>query len=248
MIVLNHGIPRSGTVLINAIVRALLQRAGIPSVAANPHGSEVCALLKTLQSGNADQHVATVIHTHSWDSSIAKLVSETRHLVGFVNHRDPRDVVVSLMKLHEHDIGSAVNMTMEAFRVFEMVCRDTEFMVIPYEGLISSRTRYILQIAQRLGLQPSLNEVAGVDEETSVARHRHIMDQVRSGKRERVLLRQNRNRVLVEDRDTLINDRHIQSGKAGRWREELDDKQKDALTRLFAPFIERYGYSAKDAP
>ncbi len=248
MIIMTLGIPRSGTVLVNAIVRALLARAGIPSVAANPHGPEVCALLETLQSGKTDQQVPTVIHTHSWERAIAERLKASRHVVGFVNHRDPRDVLVSLMKLHDHDFASAARMTMEAFKVFEMVCQDTDFMVIPYESLISDRRGYILQIAQRLHLQPRLDEVADVDEETSVANHRNIMEQVRSGKRKRLMHRQNRNRVLVEDRDTLINDRHIQSGQAGRWRNELDDQHKAAITRLLAPLIERYGYCPGDAP
>ena len=243
MIIMNAGVPRSGTILVNAIVRKLLESVGIPVVTANPHGPEVRVVLDKLQTDEPNRQSATIIHTHSWNAGVAQQANKLCRTSGFVNYRDPRDVVVSLMKLHDHDFATAAKLTMEAFRVFEIICHDTNFMIIPYELLISNRTGFIFQIAQRLGIWPSLDEIARVNEETSVSNHSKIMDQVRSGNRKRLIRVQNRNRVLIEDRDTLINDRHIQSGVIGRWRNELSAEHQADATRRFAHLIERYGYS-----
>lgn len=69
------------------------------------------------------------------------------------------------------------------------------------------------------------------------------MEQVQAGTRKKLAHRKNRKRVLVEDKETLINDRHIQSGSAGRWKTELTVEQQQMATERFAPILKRYGYS-----
>ena len=46
------------------------------------------------------------------------------------------------------------------------------------------------------------------------------------------------------DSTHLINDRHIQSGATGRWKEELTQDQQDEVNRTFAEVIARFGFDA----
>lgn len=242
MIVLNAGVPRSGTVLVNAIVRKLFAANGVTAVQANPHGEALPRLIRHLQDSGQDRHKTVLVHTHSWDTQSADLLRGCPWVTGFVNYRDPRDVCVSLMRLHEHDFKTAAKMTTASFQLFEATARQRGLMVIPYELLAADRPGHIFQIARQLGFWPGLDLVRRIDEETSVDRHRAVMEQVQSGEIDNLARRQNRNRVLVEDPSTLINDRHIQSGVSGRWRDELTPAEQEEANALFAVLLKTYGY------
>jgi len=242
MIVLNAGVPRSGTVLVNAILRALFQANKIAIAQANPHGPELPNLVRRLQETGQDRHRTVLVHTHSWDAETARLVTRTPYVTAFVNYRDPRDVCVSLMRLHEHDFDTAAEMTAQAFQIFAATVRDLDPMVIPYEYLTADPEGHIFQIARRLGFWPGRAQIADIVDATSAERHRQVMEQVQSGAIDGLARRQNRNRVLVEDPKTLINDRHIQSGRAGRWRSDLTEDQQRVANERFADIVTRYGY------
>ena len=242
MIVLNAGVPRSGTVLVNAILRKLFEGAGLPCATSNPHGPELPGLVQHLQQSGQDRHRTVLVHTHSWDHDTGRLLTGSPHCVAFANYRDPRDVSVSLMRLHDHDLDAAIEMTLTAFQVFDACVQTTDAMVIPYELLVADKPGHIFQIARKLGLWPGMDRVAAIDEETSVDRHRAVMEKVRARDLDSVVVRKNRHRELAEDPNTLINDRHIQSGASGRWRGELDADQVRVANERFAPILKRYGY------
>ena len=242
MIVLNAGVPRSGTVLVNAILRKLFEGAGVPVAQANLHGPELPQLVRRLRETGQDRHKTVIVHTHSWDNETAALLKGSAHFTGFLNYRDPRDVCVSLMRLHDHDFETAAQMTEASFRIFEAMARSADVMVIPYETLIVNQQALIFQIARRLGLWPGLDRVAEIEAETSLDRHRSVMEKVQARELDRLAERHNTNRVLVEDPDTLINDRHIQSGAYGRWRKELPSDLADVANERFSPILKRYGY------
>lgn len=243
MIVLNAGVPRSGTVLVNAILRELFRLRGVPHAQANPHGAELPKLVGRLIATGEARHKTVLVHTHSWDAETARLLAGSPHFTGFANYRDPRDVCVSLMRLHDHDFETAAEMTLGAFRLFEATCRDVDVMAIPYELLVTGTEATIFQIARRLGFWPTLAEVHAVAEATGQDRAREVMEKVQKREIEGLAVRQNRNRVLAEDPATLINDRHIQSGRSGRWRDELDAEAQARAADLFAPILVRHGYS-----
>ncbi len=243
MIILNAGVPRSGTVLVNAILRELLRENGVSAVQANPHGPALARLLATLRMNGHARHKTVLVHTHSWDVDAAREIAAMPDTVIFGNFRDPRDVCVSLMRLHEHDFETAAKLVFASFNALDNMCTATDVMTIPYELLTKEKPGHIFQIARRIGLWPRLDQVTRIDAATSIDRHRAVMDQVNSGEIDGLARRQNTNRVLVEDPRTLINDRHIQSGRTGRWRDELSaDQQADAAER-FRPLLERFGYA-----
>lgn len=242
MIILNAGIPRSGTVLVNAILRQILKRTGTGVTQANPHGEELPRLIHDLQRAGKDRHRAVLIHTHTWHEDATILLANSPWATGFINYRDPRDVCVSLMRLHDHDLATALKMTQNSFSQFEDTTVALDLMVIPYELLVQNPAAHIYQMAQRLGIWLGLDDVAKIEAATSADQHRKIMEKVRDGALDTLQQRHNRNRVLVEDTMTLINDRHIQSGASGRWQTELDEDQQERVNEAFAPLLKRFGY------
>ncbi|MEM7056416.1 MAG: sulfotransferase domain-containing protein [Pseudomonadota bacterium] len=243
MIIINAGIPRSGTVLVNAILRQILKLSGAAVSQANPHGDELPQLIRNIQRAGKDRHRAVVVHTHTWHSDATTLLANSPFVTGFINYRDPRDVCVSLMRLHDHDLEAAATMTTNSFTQFETTIAALDLMVIPYELLVREPSAHIFQIGRRLGLWLGMEDVAHIQDETSSEKHEAIMKKVQSGELDNLKKRSNRNRVLVEDTRSLINDRHIQSGASGRWRTELDEVEQAHVNEVFAPLLERFGYA-----
>ena len=247
MIILNAGVPRSGTVLVNAIIRELLRGVSQGVVQSNPNDAELVKLVRYVQQTGRHIHSSQLIHTHSWGPEVSKRLSNEVHLRAVVNYRDPRDVCVSLIKLHENDLALTMPVVETCFALMEDCARDTGALVLPYELLASYTPAAIFQIARHLGLWPGLDRVAEIAEATSIDKHRTIMEEVQAGTREKLQRRANRLRVLVEDKVTLINDRHIQSGISGRWKTELTDEQQQIVNARFKPILQKYGYEQVDA-
>ena len=139
-------------------------------------------------------------------------------------------------------------MTVAAFDHAASAARRTELELVHYDDLMRDRARLIAGMADRLGITLDAHEARTVAERTSIDRHRAVMHEVRSGRRPRLRARQNRHRTLVEDVDTLINDRHIQSGRTGRWRTELDPTQAAQATERFAEILDRYDFDTDESP
>lgn len=238
MIILNAGVPRSGTVLVNAVLRELLRRRGVTARSVNAHDAELPQLARKFRQAGPPM---LLLHTHSWDRETAALLGDAECL-GFANHRDPRDICVSLMRLHDLDFEAAAELVLAAFAAYEDLCRDLAVTKISYERLIAERRAHIIRIAEQLGFTPSPAEVAEVDQATSVKRHRRIMDQVKAEALPVLVERRNRNRILLEDPASLINDRHIQSGRPGRWRDELGSADQVMAAERFCDLLPRYGY------
>ena len=245
MIILNAGVPRSGTVLVNSIVRGLLAGVADEVTQTNPHGIELVQLVRRLQDTGGDRYRTTLVHTHSWGPEVARRLAGSAYLCALVNYRDPRDICVSMMRLHEHDLETTVKIVLQSWELMEDCLRDVDAMVIPYELLVAHRPAFVFQIARRLGYTPGMAEVDRIVEATDISRHRAVMERVQAGQIEGLQRRQNRNRTLAEDPETLINDRHIQSGATGRWREELTSDQQGVVCERFASILSRYGYAGE---
>ena len=71
MIVFHAGIPRSGTVLVGAIVRAIFEGAGKSVTQHNPHGAELPVLMSWLLETRQDRSGVDLVHTHGWPGTLA---------------------------------------------------------------------------------------------------------------------------------------------------------------------------------
>ncbi|MEM9046471.1 MAG: hypothetical protein AAGC81_17450 [Pseudomonadota bacterium] len=244
MIVLNTGVPRSGTVLTNAIIRGVLAHAGVAVTQANPHGDALPDVITRLTHSNDGSAVAHIVHTHSWDKTTEAICARLTDLHVFSSYRDPRDVCVSLMRLHDLDLDAALRMTIAGFALFEATCSGVAPVVIQYERLIAGKRSAIETVAQELALQIDTAGIMQIDEATSVSAHRQIVDAINRGELPNLVARQNRSRILYEDPVTLINDRHIQSGAIGRWQSELAMSDQERLCERLRPLTDQYGWDA----
>ncbi|MEP1538516.1 MAG: sulfotransferase domain-containing protein [Paracoccaceae bacterium] len=242
MIIINAGVPRSGTVLVNSIIRNLFQDVTPSILQENPNEDELLPLLKKIISNGEDKTRPCLIHTHSWSKEISTVLAAHSNKRVLVNYRDPRDVAVSLMKLHDHDFEYAARLTEASFAQIAKCIRGTHNLALPYELLIPGKRLAIYQIAQFLGFRPSMRQISIIDEETSIENHRSIMKSVQDGTLKTIIRKHNSNRVLAEDSVTLINDRHIQSGASGRWREEFPSTQHELITGRFTHILDNFGY------
>ena len=242
MIILNAGIPRSGTVLVNAMLRQLLLAEKVPVSVTNVSKSKLISVLKSLRRSGRERHRATLVHLHTWTAEATQLLSGSAWVTAFANYRDPRDVCVSLMRLHDHLLDEAAALTSISFDHFERFVSEIDPLIIPYELLVSSPKAHIFQIARHLGFWPGQQLVAEIERETSIEKHSQIMKQVQDRQLPKLITRENYRRTLFEDPHTMISDRHIQSGQSGRWKSELSPDDQARLTERFLPLLELYGY------
>ena len=239
MIVFNAGVPRSGTIFVNAIIRHL---SDDPVVQTNPHGSELLPTIRRLVSEGWNRSGTAIVHTHCWDDATSAIVLNQSGITGFLNYRDPRDVCVSYMQLHDMPFEEAASTILQYFSMFEEAGADTGWPLLRYEELVENPGQFVALIAAALTREPGEEAIDAILELASSERHRAIMQQVRNGQSPDITRRRNTYRTLSEDPGTLINDRHIQSGEFGRWRKELPPAGQQFLNQAFHGLIAAYGY------
>lgn len=237
MIILSLGVPRSGTTLVFNVLREILTRRGIGFRTVNTNYPETEAFFK-----NWDFRGNVLMHAHNVPSQMQNLMKH-RDTAAYFNYRDPRDVVISLMRLHDCSFEHSLKLVENAFAQLHTARKFRRIMFIPYDHLMGATDSLIFQIALRMGVFLSLNEVIEIREATSLEAHSKIMHDVASGSVP-VRQRNNSQRVLKESATHLINDRHIQSARSGRWRDELTPEQKQIATGRFNVVLEKLGFPA----
>lgn len=234
------GIPRSGTTWAFNVLRNIYSARGQKYETMNPQGIRETdeALHSVPESSNI------IIHFHDVTQKVIECARE-QNCVAFFNFRDPRDVVVSLMHLHDATFSEAVRMTTSAFNSMQSASRIPNLMLIPYEHIGVHAEALIFQMGLRLGqyLPPAI--VSEIADRNNITKHLKIMEQVssddeHSGARVKSIFSGRRN--VQYDTETLITDRHIQSGKSGRWRDELDDQEQEHLNLAFTAIVEQLGF------
>lgn len=241
MYVINGGIPRSGTVLVGEILRGLLHRRGYNVLRVNPQ--ERRHLPEFAQHiAEAEGRPAVLAHTHLVNSDCLEALARRDDGVVFWNHRDPRDALVSLIRLHDMSLEQGLH-SMEVYLTAADIARTADGVrAIRYERLVADTPRHIRRIAEVLGFEIDDAEVSALAEATSPARHAQIMQTVRAAASDRITTVKTLMREMREDPQTLINDRHLQSGRPGRWRDELSPEAQELVNERLSTWINAYGY------
>jgi hypothetical protein len=238
MLVLSLGVPRSGTVFVFNVLREIWTARGVEFSSVNTNYPETAAFLRRHDFlGNV------LLHAHNVLPEVQRVLPRP-DVRAFFNYRDPRDVVVSLMRLHDYTFEKCMELAEIAFAQYRQARNFPSILFIPYSRIASAPESLIAEIAGRIGVALETDEVARIRESTSIERHRDIMRAVGAGEVE-VQVRRNPRRVLRESRTHFINDRHIQSGAEGRWRTELSAEQRDIATRKFAPLLAELGLDSE---
>ncbi|WP_306151545.1 hypothetical protein [Roseovarius sp. MMSF_3281] len=240
MIIINAGIPRSGTVLVNAIIRRILEGQGeVESL--NPPASPGDMLREVMERGHAGRSV--VFHCHQWTAEDTQRIKALgAEAVSFCNYRDPRDCCVSLMRLHDHPLELSMANMRHYVRFHRQTLAATGGMAIRYEDLVADTPAHVSRIAGALGVELDAGRVAAICGATSQRAHARIAQAVAEGKGAGIKTIRNSRRTLREDSDTHLADRHIQSGRSGRWQQELSPEDQARLSEGLADDVRALGY------
>jgi len=241
MIILNFGIPRSGTVWAFNVFRKIWDGRQVAYRTASPNSiAQVDECVASL-----DLRENVIVHGHDLTPAVLQLAAHP-DVRPFFNYRDPRDVVVSQIRLHDVQLESAIQMTAAAYRhLTEALCLPG-ITVIPFTHIAEHAEPLIFQMATRLGILLKLSDVKAIAEQTSAKHHRRIMENVTAGgagdASGSIATAHLASRSIRYDQNHLITDRHIQSGKNGRWREELDADQQAEVQKRFTQLVDVLGF------
>lgn len=240
MLIINGGIPRSGTVLVGNLIRLMLERRGIAWLRYNPQERRhLPEFLEVARRVPPDP--AVIVHTHLIDADVLSALGRRDDAVLVWNHRDPRDALVSLVKLHDLTLAHGLRAMRAYCSAAELAVAHPGCLEIRYAELMSDLARHVERLASALSFTLQAGEVEELIAATSVSAHRQVMTALRDGAVPDMAEHQTRTRVLREDPRTLLNDRHIQSGKRGRWRTELAGAVQPEIAKELAPWITRFG-------
>lgn len=240
MVIINGGLPRSGTVFVGQILSAVLRLQGRDWTRYNPqerrHLPDFAGKVRGWQ-GPGD----LLVHTHLIDAEVTAALTSRPDSLLIWNYRDPRDALVSLCKLHDMALKDGLH-AMGIYLSAERVAAAARGVVhLRYETMVQDAPATIRRLAGCLGSDLDDAAVAQIADETSPERHTQLMQQLRRGTRPGHRITTLR-RTLIEDPETLINDRHIQSGASGRWRQELTAEQQAAVAEALGPAARVLGY------
>jgi len=236
MLILSLGVPRSGTILVFNILREILTRQQVEFRSVNTNYPETEAFLS-----QHDYKDNVLMHAHNVLPEVQKAL-QRRDVIAFFNFRDPRDMVISMMKLHDYPFEKCMELADISFAHYRIARKFPRLMFIPYDLLVEAPGAYVFHIAQRLGIFLPLNVVAAIEKATSLDAHKKVMRDVAAAKVD-VQIRKNPRRTLKESTTHFINDRHIQSGRSGRWRRELSPDQRKQSTEHFKDLLLELGYT-----
>jgi hypothetical protein len=156
-------------------------------------------------------------------------------------YRDPRDCVASMMTFANRTFDDAVQSIAQALLMLESVTRTSYALMVRYEDMLADPRGQIARINQFLGLSLEPAILARIDELCSLAASRRVCEELRKRPANAVLRSMESHRV---DPQTWLHDNHIQSGKPGRWKDEMEPYQVEILSQAFDPWLARLGYPA----
>ena len=242
MIIVNGGLPRSGTVLVGAMICGILRLQGRSWQRYNPQERRHLPQFAEQVRIRAPEDPVLLVHTHVIDRDVLAALAARRDAVAFWNCRDPRDAMVSLQHVHDLTLDSAIHAMRIYADIAHLAIDDAAVQALRYEDFIGRPDKLARQLGAALSAELTEAQVEGIVEETSTDSHRKVMDSVAAEQKPGVRVIRTLRRTMREDPETLINDRHIQSGASGRWRQELGDADQGRVTAALVTQIRNLGY------
>jgi hypothetical protein len=153
--------------------------------------------------------------------------------------RDPGDIIVSQMGLRDIGFDQALRMAGAAMVQLQNALQTPAIHLIPYRDIIDSPQACVFQMARSFGFILNVRERAAILESCTFEAKSAEVDRIRRGEGE-VTEAVTGTRRIRSNPHTLVTDRHIQSGKLGRWRGELTPDQQAIVERQFAQFYRMF--------
>lgn len=236
MLIVNGGLPRSGTVLVGLILQEVFAHHKLDFLSVNLHGDSLRSFVENYGSSPRSQYVNYLIHTHTWSDYF----SHNNGIV-FWNHRHPLDALVSIMELHDKTYEEGLKFMIASINDGKFM-EDRPRFSIPYELLTQHQEAYVNCIANLIGLPMHAKMCSSISDALSLAKVKNKVSQISSTEYIDKRYIKNSKRTMIEDSKTFLNDRHIQNGKYMRYKSELDEHQIVLATKALQPFLDKYGY------
>jgi hypothetical protein len=237
------GMLRSGSTWAFNVCRLMAQ------VSAGKNGQIGCGYMtleqteEFLQTNDGAVSALTVIKTHGVGPRASRMLKLGK-AKAVCTYRDPRDCVASMMSFAGEPFDVAVGRVRAGLEMMDAYTRRGQTLFIRYEDMIADRMAQIRKIAAHLEIVFEEHTLKRIDQITGLENTIEVCEQLRERPADQVYTLMN-HRV---DPQTWLHDNHIQSGKAGRFRQEMNGDQIQLLERMYAPWLDRLGYLDVEGP
>ena len=173
------------------------------------------------------------------------------HTLIIVPYRDIRDCIVSYMKFMHADFEYALQ-AMQHWNPTDVYFeRQTDnILIIRYDQIVNEPIRTIQKIDSFIGTGASFETIEEINEQFSRKKVEQKADGLKDISSSKILANattlgavENRDgSYRVFDKATGFQTGHITSHKSGRWREVLNEQQKQQLMEETTDWLEKYGF------
>lgn len=176
-----------------------------------------------------DQIVVTKLHV--WRPSLMNVTNnaDNCHIYAVVVIRDIRDVVVSLMHFKECDFKTAVQS--RAYINYKENWQDwmdemhDRSILVRYEDFMADRPGMVAHVAEFMGLPIDMEEATRIANKWGIKRNKKRAE----------------DKHAIRSRDYMA-ERHIHSGAAEQWRNELSEEQIVRIEEENGDWLRVHGY------
>ncbi len=226
MIILIGGMPRSGTTfLFNTVKEYFLQTNKTVMLHNIKTSTFMGKFLEDKDSNIRSNKYINICHYHDFH----ELFHSMENLKIIYTIRDPRDTLISQMKLQNWDFGQTLKKVDHAVNNTNHMIDVKNKLFFTYPFLIENRRESIRRIFKYLDIDLNVSQLDELDIYSSLENMKSI------------------NKALFEETDAtdfnnefFFHSRHIQSGKNQRWKKELNKDQIDFLTNRYQDFIKAF--------
>ena len=240
MVIINIGMPRSGTLWRYKLIRDLVIAGGgkdgvkiRKKYLLHPFISGLNADINTLSSNRLLPAAipsffgeSYVLNTHSKPRPITNWLLKNKLAKAIYGYRDPRDCILSILEYSRRakpqysnvfrtikNLPQAVDFMLKYLNIYEQWITAPGTLIVKYEIMLEEFDNTIHQIIQHLGLkipQEKLNEVTA--------------------------------RYLPSQRSQAGERTHFEHGIGQRFRQEFNLEELDYLAKKLGPYLEKMGY------
>lgn len=229
-IVLNCGGPRSGSTLLNIIIKEVL----VEGLKQESNYIDNCEGFRRKLS--CFNHL-TLVKTHRYFWNVGYLIRRNQ-IVAFMTHRDMRDVSVSLLKKGWiEDIESFVNSKeLKQIEYTSLAYASLPGMhVISYDELVDDTNNVISQVATRLGVELTVDKVNLIAQKVSADNVKKKINAISAS-------------VDIDqgvDESTGLHVNHIHDPVSGKWKKHLNSLEASLIARDTKEYNQRFGYECE---
>ena len=226
-VILNCGGPRTGSTLLNMILKEILQ------VKLSSENNYVESTSEFSSRLSAYSHFS-LIKTHRYFSNIQALINSGQ-VIAFMTHRDIRDVTVSLcQKGWVSDISQFIeSKDLKQIAYSSIAYANIDGMnILSYQQLMEELGQSIAYVADKLGIKLSESQVDEIKRTVSKDNVSRKIDQISHvGHND-----------LELDEATGLHKDHIKDGKSGKWRDILTADEARTIADECREYMAIFGY------